>query len=100
MGPAVLLTTVLLMLLGFVLAGDLRPLAGFRHFLWARHQDFLLFYFAVLTTNLFAASLLLLRALGLKTAGRKLAHLDSELRSDSAIAHELARIEDPNREDR
>ena len=46
-----------------------------------------------------ALSLLVVRALGLKRAGRKLAHLDHELRTDSAIGSELARLEDPFRED-
>ena len=42
---------------------------------------FLTVYVAVLALNTFAALLLLVRALGLKRAGRKLAHLDHELRT-------------------
>jgi len=92
--PAAALTTVVFLLaLGFWLADVARPLIPYRSVLWAHYGPALSAYAAVLALNVFAGSYALVRALGLKRAGRKLAHLDHELRSDSAIGAELARIE-------
>jgi len=97
--PTALLTSLLLLALVFWLADAARPLIPWKHALWARYGTFLGFYGALLVVNVSALSLLLVRALGLKSAGRKLAHLDQELRTDSAIGSELARLEDPFRDD-
>ena len=97
--PTALLTTLLLLALVFWLADATRPLIAYRHALWARDGPFLGLYGSLLVVNLSALSLLLVRALGLKRAGRKLAHLDHELRTDSSIGSELARLEDPARDD-
>jgi hypothetical protein len=97
--PTALLTTLLLMALGFWLADAAKPLIPYKHLLWTRYGGFLTFYAGLLILNVSALSLVLVRALGLKRAGRKLAHVDQELRSDSAIAQELTRLEDPSRED-
>jgi hypothetical protein len=97
--PTALLTSLLLLALVFWLADAARPLIAYKHALWARYGAFLGLYGVVLVVNLSALSLLLVRALGLKRAGRKLAHLDHELRTDSAIGSELARLEDPFRDD-
>ena len=97
--PTALLTSLLLLALVFWLADAARPLIPFKHALWARYGAFLGLYGALLVVNVSALSLLLVRALGLKSAGRKLAHLDQELRTDSAIGSELARLEDPFRDD-
>jgi len=97
--PTALLTTLLLLALVFWLADAARPLIPYRHALWARYGPSLGLYGSLLVVNLSALSLLLVRALGLKRAGRKLAHLDHELRTDSAIGSELARLEDPSRDD-
>ncbi len=97
--PTALLTTLLLLALVFWLADAARPLIPYKHSLWTRYAPFLAFYGCLLVVNLSALSLVLVRALGLKHAGRKLAHLDHELRHDSAIGDELARIHDPSRDD-
>jgi hypothetical protein len=90
---AVLTTVVFLLALGFCLADVARPLIPYKELLWARYGPVLTVYCTVLALNTFAGSYALVRALGLKRAGRKLAHLDHELRSDSAIGAELARLE-------
>jgi hypothetical protein len=98
--PAAVLTTVVFLLaLGFWLADVARPLIPYKALLWAHYGPALTVYVAVLALNTFAASYTLVRALGLKRAGRKLAHLDYELRSDSAIGAELARLENPSQHD-
>jgi hypothetical protein len=97
--PTALLTTLLLLALVFWLADAARALIPYKQALWARYGPFLGLYGAALVVNVSALSLLLVRALGLKSAGRKLAHLDQELRADSAIGSELARLEDPFRDD-
>jgi hypothetical protein len=90
---AALLTSLLLLILGFWLGEVLRPLIPFKTALWARHGAVLAVYGAVLLLNLFTGSLLAVRALGLKGAGRKLAHLDKELRTESSLGAELAAVE-------
>jgi len=91
--PAALLTSLLLLLLLFWLGGEARALAPWKHVLWERYGGVLGLYAGVLLLNLVALSLVLVRALGLKRAGRKLAHVDQELRTDSAIGAELVRLE-------
>lgn len=98
-GPTALLTTLLLLALLFWLGGEAQGLAPFKQGLWARYGEFLTLYTTVLVVNLAALSLVLVRMLGLKRAGRKLAHVDQELRTDSEIGAEIARLEDPGRQE-
>ena len=94
MVPAAVLTTVVVMLaLGFWFGDVARPLIPYKGLLWARYGSEISVYVAVLGLNTFAASYALVRKLGLKRAGRKLEHVDHELRNDSAIGAELARLE-------
>ena len=97
--PTALLTSLLLLALVFWLADAARPLIPYKHALWARYGPFLAIYGCLLVVNLSALSLVLVRALGLKHAGRKLAHLDHELLHDSAIGAELQHLHDPSRDD-
>ena len=92
--PAAAITTVVVLLaLGFWLADVARPLIPYKGLLWARYGTQISLYVAVLGLNVFAASYALVRKLGLKRTGRKLEHVDHELRNDSAIGAELARLE-------
>ncbi len=91
--PTALLTSLLLLGLLFWMSGEARALAPWKHVLWERYGGVLGVYSGVLLTNLVALSLVLVRALGLKRAGRKLAHVDQELRTDSAMGAELVRLE-------
>jgi NADH:ubiquinone oxidoreductase subunit 5 (subunit L)/multisubunit Na+/H+ antiporter MnhA subunit len=97
--PAALLTSLLLLLLLFWLGGEARSLAPWKVFLWTRYGGVLFLMGAALLVNLAALSLILVRALGLKRTGRKLAHVDQELRTDSAIGAELVRLENPGRQE-
>ncbi len=96
--PTALLTSLLLLALLFWLGGEARAVAPWKHVLWERYAGFLFVYGAVLVVNLAALSLVLVRALGLKRAGRKLAHVDHELRTDSAIGAELVQLEGQRQE--
>ncbi len=95
--PVALLTSLLLLALLFWLGGEARSLAPWKHVLWERYASLIGLYGAVLVLNLAALSLVVVRALGLKRTGRKLAHVDHELRTDTAIGAELMRLEDPSR---
>jgi hypothetical protein len=97
--PAALLTSLLLLALLFWLGGEARSLAPWKASLWTRYGGVLFLLGSVLLVNLAALSLILVRALGLKRTGRKLAHVDQELRTDSAIGAELVRLENPGRQE-
>ena len=96
---AALITTVLLLLILFWLGDAARPLAALKHTLWARYSSEIVLYLGLLILNIHALALVGVRVLGLKRTGRKLAHIDRELRTDSALAQELARFHDQNRQD-
>ncbi len=97
--PTALLTTLLLLAIAFWLGDAGHALIPYQRGLWAAYASFLAAYGSLLALNVSALSFALVRALGLKRTGRKLAHVDQELRSDSAIADELGRLEDPSREE-
>ena len=80
---AALTTTVLLLTLLFVLLDQLSFLRPYKRHLWQAHGDFLLLYVSLLATNIFAATLVVTRKIGLKTTGQKLRHLDQELHGNA-----------------
>jgi hypothetical protein len=94
--PAALITTLCLLGLLFWLGEALKPLQPYKDLYWRAYGDWLTAYVAILILNLFAFGNLVTRALGLRTAGRKLAHLDRELRSDSALSKDLKNLEEPD----
>jgi hypothetical protein len=92
---ALLTTTVILLALGFFLMGELRFLIPYRHLIVHTYGPDLAVFSAVLFVNLFAAVYLACRALFLKDTGRKLAHLEKQLRTRSGVSAELSgRLED------
>ncbi len=89
-GNALLMTTAVFMALGFFLMDQCRFLIPYRQLLWSRYGENIAVFALVLFINLFAAFYAIGRKLFLKDTGRKLAHLEKELRSGS-ISEELSR---------
>jgi len=66
-------------------------LVPYRQLIWLEYGSTIAAFAGVLLTNLFAFFYLLIRTALLKDTGQKLAHLEKELRSGSAISEELAK---------
>ena len=88
---ALLATSVIFIALGFWLLGELPFLSPYRHLIFAKYAESVLLFAGFLFFNLFAAIYLACRKLFLKDTGRKLAHLDKQLRSNETISEELSR---------
>ncbi|MBA0086617.1 MAG: hypothetical protein HRJ53_16675 [Acidobacteria bacterium Pan2503] len=76
---ALLLTSALLLTLGFWLLGELKFLIPYRHVLFHNYGRTLFLWFAILFVNLFAAVYALERKFFLKDTGRKLWHVDRQV---------------------
>jgi uncharacterized membrane protein YciS (DUF1049 family) len=90
-GNALFITTVVLLALAILLLQECRFLIPFRHLLLAKYASDLAVFAAALFLNVFAACYLICRKLFLKDTGRKLAHVEKQLRSGSSISEELSR---------
>jgi hypothetical protein len=88
---AVFITTVLFLALGVYLLQECRFLIPYRHILFGRYGLALALFGAALFVNLFAAVYLACRVFFLKDTGRKLAHLEKQLRSGGSLSDELTR---------
>jgi len=89
-GNAILATLVILMALVIWLLGACQFLIPYRSILWNTYGTIILSFVGVLALNIFAAVYLLCRKVFLKDTGRKLAHVDRQVRSGESIADELA----------
>lgn len=90
-GNAFFATTVLFLALGFYLLGDCRFLVPYRQLLFHTYAEPIGIFAAALFINLFAAVYLLCRKLFLNDTGRKLAHLEKQIRTGASISDELSR---------
>jgi hypothetical protein len=90
-GNAVCVTTVIFLAVGLFLMQECRFLIPYRHVLFVKYGGTLAAFGAVLFVNLFAAVYLGCRKLLLKDTGRKLAHLEKQLRTGASISDELTR---------
>ena len=90
-GNTLIVTVAILIALGFWLMGQLRFLIPYRHLLLDRYGNAILFWFAVLFANVFAAVYSLQRKFFLKDAGRKLSHLDKQTLTGDAPVPDPAR---------
>ena len=86
-----LLTTVILMGLAFFLMGECQFLIPFRDLLFRKYGGMIALYAAALFVNVFAALYAIGRKLFLKDTGRKLAHLEKQLRTGASLSEELSR---------
>jgi len=89
-GNTLLLTTVIMLGLAFFLMGECQFLIPYRHLLFAEYGRSIAIFAAALFVNLFAVLYAAGRKLFLKDTGRKLAHLEKELRRGE-ISEELSR---------
>ena len=82
-------TTILFMAVGFFLLDQCRFLIPYRSLLLQRYGATILLFAAVLFINIYAALYFGVRKLLLKETGRKLAHVEKQLRTGQSISEEL-----------
>ncbi len=75
---AFLLTTAVLLAIGFALMGELKFLIPYKLAIWRTHSDAIMGYVVVLFLNVFSAAFVLNRKFFLKDTGRKLSHIDKQ----------------------
>ena len=82
-------TTILFMAAGFFLLDQCRFLIPYKSLLIERYGTTIMLFAAVLFVNIFAALYFGVRKLLLKETGRKLAHVEKQLRTGQSISEEL-----------
>lgn len=87
---ALFTTTVIFMALGLYVMQECQFMIPYRQLLFEKYAQPLALFGALLFINLFAGVYLLCRKLFLKDTGRKLAHLEKQLRTGGSISEELA----------
>ena len=90
-GNALLATTVIFLALGFFLMQECQFLIPYRRLLVVKYGGAIGLFAAALFLNLFTAVYLLCRKVFLKDTGRKLSHLEKQVRSGATISEELSR---------
>jgi len=88
-GNAIFATTVIFLALGLYLMQECHFLIPYRHVLFVKYGQTLAISATVLFVNLFASVYLICRVLFLKDTGRKLAHLEKQLRTGTSLSDEL-----------
>jgi hypothetical protein len=88
---AVFITTLVFLAVGIFLLQECRYLIPYRHVLFVKYGSVLAAFAAALFVNLFAAVYLACRFFFLKDTGRKLAHLEKQLRTGESLSPELTR---------
>jgi len=89
-GNLLLLTTAIVLALTGFLMEECRFLIPYRHLLWVKDSGTIAAFAAVLLVDLLAGLYLLSRKVFLKDTGRKLAHLEKQLRTGSSLSEELS----------
>ena len=77
---SLLVTVAALLALGFWLMGELKFFVPYKAILFEAYRKPILIYVAALFVNVFAGTFVLIRKFFLKDTGRKLLHLDKQLR--------------------
>jgi hypothetical protein len=88
---ALFATTVVFLALGLWLMQQCEFLIPYRSLLYHKYGTAIAGFAVALFVNVFAGFYLLCRKLFLKDTGRKLAHLDKQLRTGGTISEELSR---------
>jgi hypothetical protein len=88
-GAAILLTLVFVLGTSYLLFDALNFLRPFKSLIRAQYLPMAGLYLTLMSVNTFAAMLLLVRKLGLRTAGAKLKHLEKEGLAGTALASEI-----------
>jgi hypothetical protein len=87
---AFLLTAAIFLAMGVFLMEECRFLIPYRQLLWTKYAELIATFAAVLFVDLFAGIYWLGRKVFLKDTGRKLAHLEKQLRTGSSLSEELS----------
>ena len=87
---AAFLSAMVLLLLAFVVLGDVSFLAPYKYLLLGPYLWPVLSFATLVFLNLFALFYLTGRALFLKDTGRKLAHVEKQLRTGDTIVRDLS----------
>jgi hypothetical protein len=87
---AVFVTTIIFIAIGLLLLQECQFLIPYRHVVFGKYGSILAIFSATLFVNLFAAVYIFCRLVFLKDTGRKLAHLEKQLRT-GALSDELSR---------
>ena len=89
-GNTILATTVIFLALAFFLMEECQFLIPYRHLIFGKYGRVLALFGAALFVNVFAAVYVTCRKVFLKDTGRKLAHLEKQLRTGASISEELS----------
>ncbi len=89
-GNSIFVATIVFLAVGFYLVGELRFLAPYRGYIFHRYGTAIGWFAGLAFFNLFAAIYAVNRQLFLKDTGRKLAHVEKQLRTGSSISEELS----------
>lgn len=84
-------TTILFMAIGILLLQECNFLIPYRTLLVERYGRVIAIFAVALFFNLYALIYLFVRKLLLKETGKKLAHIEKQLRSGESISEELTR---------
>ncbi len=84
-------TTIIFLAIGFLLLQECAFLIPYRSLLVNRYGAQIAAFAGLLFVNLFALMYLVVRKLLLKETGRKLAHVEKQIRTGESISEELSR---------
>lgn len=86
-----LATTVIFLAIGFLLLQECTFLIPYRTLLMEKYGRTIAAFAGLLFLNLFALMYVVVRKLLLKETGRKLAHIEKQIRTGESISDELSR---------
>ena len=89
-GNAFLISTLLVMALGLMLLQECQFLIPYRGLIVRQYGPSIALFAALLFVNVFVVTYMLCRKLFLKDTGRKLAHLEKQLRTETNLSEELS----------
>ena len=84
-------TTIIFIAIGFFLLQECSFLIPYRTLLLEKYGRTIATFAGLLFLNLFALMYILVRKIYLKDTGRKLAHIEKQIRSGESISDELSR---------
>ena len=87
---SVFVTSIIMLALGFYIVGELKFLAPYRELILHRYAVTIGWFMLAAFGNLFAVVYAINRKLFLKDTGRKLAHVEKQIRTGSSISEELS----------
>jgi hypothetical protein len=88
---AVFVTTIIFLAIGIFLLQECQFLIPYRHVVFVKYGGTIALFAAALFVNILAGVYTLCRTFFLKDTGRKLAHLEKQLRTGESLAGELSR---------